>query len=118
MVAIELVWLSIFLGLISATIFPYFRKRIQAANNGEPFSFDIVYLYGLVRATVITAGTNILFFIDYWPASDLPDFMILFLAFVYGYAGFEGEKLAYKYYLAVKERRQIKTGTATDRYGD
>jgi hypothetical protein len=118
MVAIELVWVAIFLGLISATIFPYFRKRIAAANKGEPFKFDIVYLYNLVVATITTAGVNILFFIDYWPASDLPDPLTLFLAFVYGYAGFEGEKLAYKYYAALKERRTLKTGTAADRYAD
>jgi len=117
MVAIELVWVSIFLGLISATIFPYFRKYIVAANKGEPIKFDVVYLYNLVVATITLSVGNLLFFIDYWPASDLPDPRVLFFAFVYGYAGFEGEKLAYKYYAAVKERRAIKSGTAADRYG-
>ncbi len=118
MVAIELTWAAIFLGLITATIFPYFRKRIVAANKGEPFNFDIVYAYNLAVAAISTGAVNLLFFIDYWPASNLPDHLVLFLAFIYGYAGFEGEKLAYKYYTALKERRQLRTGTAADRYGD
>jgi len=117
MVAIELVWIAIFLGLISATIFPYLRKRIDAANKGEPFSFDIVYVYNLVIAVITTSTVNIFFFIDYWPASDLPDYLILFLAFIYGFAGFEGEKLVYKYYTVLKKRREIKKISATDRYG-
>ena len=118
MVAIELVWVMILFGLLSATIFPYVRKYIKAANEGEPFKFDVVYLYNLAVATVATAFGNIFFFIDYWPASNLPDFSVLILAFIYGYAGFEGEKLAYKYYTVLKERRQIRIGTAQERYGD
>jgi hypothetical protein len=116
MVAIELTWIAIFLGLVAATILPYFRKRIDAANRGESFNFDIVYAYNLVVAAITTGAVNILFFIDYWPASDLPDYLVLFLAFIYGYAGFEGEKLAYKYYIALKTRRQLTIGTAVDRY--
>lgn len=118
MVAIELVWAAIFLGLISATIFPYIRKYIAAANQGEPIKFDVVYLYNLVVATITVAAGNLLLFLDYWTASDIPDPVALALAFIYGYAGFEGEKLAYKYYAAIKERRQLRTGTAADRYSD
>jgi len=117
MVDIILIWIAMFAGLISATIFPYIRKWAQAANRGEPFKFDAVYLYNLAVATGVTSLGNILFFLEYIPPSNLPDPVVLVLAFMYGYAGFEAEKLAYKYYKVVKERRAQETITAEEKYG-
>ena len=65
MVAQELVWLAILLGLISATVFPYVQKLLDAANKGEPIKFDMIYAKNLVVAGIVTALGNIFFFIDY-----------------------------------------------------
>jgi len=96
MVELIVMLAATFLGVLTATLFPYLRKKWE----GKIENFDIKYVWHLVGTCVVTFAVNIVTYSAWRPPTEfiLNDVFILILAFAFGYAGNNGQKGVEKWF--------------------
>lgn len=97
-----LIFVATFVGLLLATLTPYFRKL----NEGKIEKFDWKYFYHLIGTTIWTFTVNIVVYIEWLPPDGLfeSEVLLYLIAFIFGYGGNEAQKQLEKIVLALKER--------------